>query len=149
MRMSYVLCFLIMAFSAPALAADADLKRDVQKIAATYAENFDKQNAAGIAALYAAGGVHVNPVGPTTDVANRYEGVFKAGFNHLDVTVDQVSPLGADMALGLGEYHIAGKNQSSEPLDGTGRWTAVYVLEGGMRKIRMLTALPKAPPPKD
>jgi len=25
----------------------------------------------------------------------------------------------------------------------------IYVLEGGTRKIRMLTALPKAPPPKD
>ncbi|MEH2709867.1 ketosteroid isomerase-like protein [Bradyrhizobium elkanii] len=149
MRISYVLCFLIAAFSAPALAADADLKQEVQKIGATYAENFDKQNAAGIAALYATGGMHVNPVGPTTDIANRYQGAFKAGFNHLAVTVDQVSPLGADMALGLGEYHITGKNQSGEPLDVTGRWTAVYVLEAGTRKIRMLTALPKAPPPKD
>ena len=58
MRMSYVLCFLIAAFSAPALAADADLKQEVQKVAATYAENFDKQDAAGIAALYATGGTH-------------------------------------------------------------------------------------------
>jgi ketosteroid isomerase-like protein len=149
MRISYVLCFLIAAFAVPAVAADADLKQQVEKIGVTYAENFDKQNAAGIAALFATGGVHVNPTGPTTDVANRYEGVFKAGFNHLEATVDQVSPLGADMALGLGEYRITGKNQSGEPLDTTGRWTAVYVLEGGTRKIRMLTAFPKAPPPKD
>ncbi|MCC8944245.1 nuclear transport factor 2 family protein [Bradyrhizobium sp. Arg62] len=138
-----------MAFSAPALAADADLKQEVQKIGATYAENFDKQNAAGIAALYATGGMHVNPVGPTTEIAKRYEGLFKAGFNHLDITVEQVSPLGADMALGVGEYHITGKNQSGQALDVTGRWTAVYVPEGGTRKIRMLTALDKAPPPKD
>ena len=68
---------------------------------------------------------------------------------HLDVTVDQVSPLGADMGLGLGEYHMAGKKQSGEPLDVTGRWTAVYVLEGGTRKIMMLTALPKEPPAKE
>jgi ketosteroid isomerase-like protein len=149
MRISYVLCFLMAVFAVPATAANADLKQEVQRISATYAENFDKQNAAGIAALYATGGVQVNPTGPTTDVAKRYEGVFKAGFDHLVITVDQVSPLGADMALGLGEYHIAGKNQSSEPVDVTGRWTAVYVLEGGTRKIRMLTALPKAPPPKD
>ena len=149
MRTSYVLCFLMAVFAVPAAAADADLKQQVQKIGVAYAENFDKQNAAGIAALYATGGVHVNPTGPTTDVAKRYEGAFKAGFNHLDVTVDQVSPLGADMALGLGEYRITGKNQSGEPLDTTGRWTAVYVLEGGTRKIRILTALPKAPPPKD
>ena len=143
MRISYVLCFLMAMFAVPAAAADADLKQQVEKIVATYSENFDKQNAAGIAALYATGGMQVNPAGPTTDVAKRYEGVFKAGFNHLDVTVDQVSPLGANISLGLGEYHITGKNQSGEPLDVTGRWTAVYVLEDGTMKIRMLTALPK------
>jgi hypothetical protein len=49
----------------------------------------------------------------------------------------------------LGEFHITGKNQSGAPIEVNGRWTAVYVLEGGTRKIRMLTALPKAPPPKD
>ncbi len=149
MRISYVLCFLMAVFAIPAAAADADLKQEVQKIAATYAENFDKQNAAGIAALYATGGVQVNQAGPTTDVAQRYEGAFKAGFNHLDVTVDQVSALGADTALGLGEYHIAGKKQSGEPLDASGHWSAIYVPEGGTMKIRMLTAVPKAPPPKD
>ncbi len=149
MRISYVLCFVLAALSAPVAAAEADLKHEVQKIAAAYSENFDKQNAAGIAALYATGGQQVNPVGPTTDVAKRYEGVFKAGFNHLDITVNEVSPLGADMALGLGEYHLTGKSPSGEAMDTTGRWTAVYVVEGGTRKIRMLTALPKAPPPKD
>jgi ketosteroid isomerase-like protein len=149
MRIAYVLCFLVAAFSVPAIAADADLMQQVEKIGATYVENFDKQNAAGIAALFATGGVHVDPTGPTTDIAKRDEGAFKAGFNHLEITLDQVSPLGADMALGLGEYRITGKNQSGEPLDVTGRWTAVYVLEGGTRKIRMLTTLPKALPPKE
>jgi ketosteroid isomerase-like protein len=149
MRMPGVLCFLIAAFSAPALAADADLKQEVQNISGAYVENFNKQNSAGIAALYATGGVQVNAAGPTTDVAQRYEGIFKAGFNHEEQKVDQVWPLGADMALGLGEVHLTGKNQSGAPIDFAGRWTAVYVREGGTMKIRMLTALPKAPPPKD
>jgi ketosteroid isomerase-like protein len=143
MRISYVLCFLMAVFAVPAAAADADLKQEALKIGAAYAENFDKQNAAGIAALFATGGVHVDPTGSTTDIAKRHEDAFKAGFNHLEITADQVSPLGTDMALGLGEYRITGKNQSGEPLDVTGRWTAVYVLEGGTRKIRMLTTLPK------
>ena len=143
MRVAYFLCFLMATFSVPAVAADTDLMQQVEKIGATYVENFDKQNAAGIAALFAIGGVHVTPVGPTTDVANRYEVAFNAGFNHLELTVDQVSPLGANISLGLGEYHITGKNQSGEPLDVTGRWTAVYILEDGTMKIRMLTALPK------
>ena len=149
MRMSYVVCFLLTVLATPVAAAEADLKQEVQKLAATYSENFDKQNAAGIAALYASGGQQVNPAGPTTEVTKRYEGVFKAGFNHLEIVVNEVSPLGADMALGLGEYHLTGKDQSGQPLDATGLWTAVYVVEGGTRKIRLLTALPKAPPPKD
>ena len=80
MRMSYV-CLLLTAFAVPAAAADADqnLKQVVEKIGAAYSENFNKQNAAGIAALYATGGMQVNQAGPTTDVAKRYEGVFKAG----------------------------------------------------------------------
>ena len=149
MRLSYILCFLMAVFAVPAAAADADLKQEVQKIATAYIENFNKQNAAGIAALYATGGLHVNAAGPTTDIAKHYEGAFNAGFNHEEGTVDQVWPLGADMALGLGEVHLTGKNQSGSPIDFAGRWTAVYVREGGTRKIRMLTALPKAPSPKD
>ncbi|WP_157450328.1 hypothetical protein [Bradyrhizobium sp. ARR65] len=54
MRMSYVLCFLLAAFSAPAAATD--LKQEVEKIGSAVAENFNKQDGAGIAALYAAGG---------------------------------------------------------------------------------------------
>jgi uncharacterized protein (TIGR02246 family) len=57
--------------------------------------------------------------------------------------------LGTDTAIGLGEYHITGKNQSGAPLDVVGRWTAVYVLESGKWKIRMLSAFPKAQPPAD
>jgi hypothetical protein len=89
MRISYALCFLVAAFSVPA-AAD-DLKQEVEKIAAAYAENFNKQDAARIAALYATGGVHVNPMGPRTDIEELYKGVFKAGFDHQETTVDQAS----------------------------------------------------------
>jgi ketosteroid isomerase-like protein len=136
-------------FAFPAAAADADLKQEVQKIAATYADNFDKQNAAGIAALYASGGMHVNAEGPTTDIAKRYEGAFKAGFNHLDITVTDAWPLGADAFLATGQYHLTGKNASSAPIEAGGLWTSAYLREGGTWKIRMLTAIPKAPPPKD
>ena len=71
MRISYILCFLcflLTAFSIPAAAADADqnLKQEVEKIGSAYAESFNKQDGAGIAALYATGGVHVNPAGPRT-----------------------------------------------------------------------------------
>jgi uncharacterized protein (TIGR02246 family) len=139
--------FLTSRVSLPAAAAD--LKQEVEKIGSAYAESFNKQDAAGIAALFATGGVHVNPAGSRTDIAEFYQGAFKARFNHEDIAVDQAWPLGADTALALGEYRITGKNQSGEPIDVGGRWTSVDIREGGNWKIRMLTSFPKAPqPPK-
>lgn len=147
MRVIPVLC-LLMAASVPAIAADADIKQEVEKVASAYSDNFNKQNAAGIAALYANGGMQVNPTGPHTDIAQAYEGAFKAGFNHNEIKVDQVWPLSTDTLMSMGEYHITGKTQSGAPLDVTGLWTAVDVREGGTWKIKLLTAFPKAPPPK-
>jgi ketosteroid isomerase-like protein len=147
MRISYFLCFLLPAFSIPALAADVDFKQEVEKIGAAYVESFNKQDSAGIAALYANGGFHINPAGPRADVAEFYQALFKAGFNHEEATVDQAWPLGTDAAIAMGEYHITGKKQTGERLEVIGRWTAAYVPEGGKLKIRMLSAFPKAPPP--
>jgi hypothetical protein len=62
MRMSYVLSFLLAAFSVPAAATD--LKQEVERIGTIYAESFNRQDAEGIACLYASGGMHVNPAGP-------------------------------------------------------------------------------------
>src|SRR5690349_16901326 len=144
MRMPYVLGFLIAAMSVPAAAAD--LKQEVEKNSLAYSENFNKQDAAGIAALYGTGGIEVLPSGPTTDVAKVYEAAFKAGYSHNEIKTDQVWPLGADMAIGLGEYRLTGKSPNGATLDTIGRWTAVYAPEGGKLKIRMLSAFPKAQP---
>jgi ketosteroid isomerase-like protein len=148
--MSYVLCVFMAVFAAPAAADNADqsLKQEVQKIGSAYAESFNRQDADGIAALYEPGGMHVNPAGPRTDIAELYKGAFRAGFNHEEMTVDQVRPFGTDGALALGEYRITGKNKSGAPIETGGRWTAVYVREGTKLKISMLSAFPKAPPPK-
>ncbi|PDT75150.1 nuclear transport factor 2 family protein [Bradyrhizobium sp. C9] len=150
MRVSYVLCSLIVAFSTSAVAADAgqSLKQEVEKIGTAYAESFNRQDGEGIAALFAAGGMHINPVGPRADIAEFYKGAFKAGFDHEEITVEQVWPLGTDGALAMGEWRITGKNQSGAPIENGGRWTSVDVREGGKLKIRMLSAFPKAPPPK-
>jgi ketosteroid isomerase-like protein len=134
---------------APTAAADADLKQEVEKISSAYMESFNKQDAAGIAALYATGGVLVTPRGPHADIAEFYQGVFKAGLDHDEGTIDQVWPLGSDAVLAMGEYRITGRNQGGAPLE-VGRWTAVYVRESGKLKVRMLSAFPKAAaPPKD
>jgi len=78
--MSYAFV-LIAAFVTPA-AADENLEQTVEQLAAAYADNFNKQNSAGIAALYANGGLLVGATGPQADIAKYYEGAFKAGLDH-------------------------------------------------------------------
>ena len=80
------------------------------------------------------------------DIAQFYEGAFKAGLDHEEITVDQVWPLGSDILLAIGQYRITGKNQSGAPIETGGTWTATDVREGGKWKIRMLSAMPKPPP---
>jgi ketosteroid isomerase-like protein len=147
MRKSCLLSILIVTLSAPAIAAEADLKQEVEKLGSAYAESFNKQDAAGIAALYASGGILVNQAGTQSDIAKYYDGTFKAGFNHEEVTVDQVWPLGSDTVLATGQYRITGKNQSGAPIEIAGIWTATDVRDGGKWKIRMLSAIPKPPQP--
>jgi hypothetical protein len=73
--------------------------------------------------------------------------VFKAGFDHEEVTVDQVSPLGPDAVLVRGEYHITGQGQNGA-IKIDGNWGGVEVREGGVLKIQLIVAVPKPPPPK-
>jgi len=133
---------------AAAVAADTTVKQEVEKLAAAYADNFNKHDAAAIAALYANGGIFINPTGQHTDIEKFVEGGFKAGFDHQEVTVNDVWPLGPDTALAMGEFRITGKNQSGAPIENAGLWTATDIRENGHWKIRLLTGLPKAPPPK-
>lgn len=143
-----LLC-VIVAFSAPAFADDADLKKQVvEQNAAPYRESFNKQDVAGIVATYATGAIIVNPAGAHTDIAKFIEGAFKAGFNHIENEVDQVWPLGADTTLGMGKFRATGKNQSGAPIEVAGHWTATYVREGGKWKVRMTSIIPQPPPAK-
>jgi hypothetical protein len=41
-----------------------DIKLELEKIGSACVESFNRQDAAGIAALYADGGMHINPAGP-------------------------------------------------------------------------------------
>jgi uncharacterized protein (TIGR02246 family) len=139
---------LIAALSVPAAAADTDrnLKQEIEKVHSSYATSFNKQDGAGIAALYARDGIYVSSAGPRTDVEDIYQGVWKTGFDHLQITINQVWPLGTDTALVLGEYHTTGKNQDGAPIELVGRWTAVDVRDGGNWKIRMLSVMRQPQP---
>ena len=116
-------------------------KEDVSKIAATYQEAFSKKDPDGIAALYTKDGVHVNQTG-IRNVAEYYGESFKAGMDKLDVTIDQVNPLTDNTGIAIGEFTVSGKNDKGEPIKASGRWADTLVNEGGVWKIRMLTAFP-------
>lgn len=135
-----ILSILIVPLSAPVFAGDADLRQQIEQINSAYMERYNKQDAAGVAALYANGGMFVGLLGATTDLVRVYEAAFK-GISHVEMKVDQVWPLRSDTALGMGRWRTTGKNQSGAPLEFGGLWTATYVQEAGKWKIRMLTTI--------
>ena len=139
---------LIVSFLLTSTVVMAEPAQDIKKLAATYQDNFNKKDAAGIAALYTKGGFLVNANGINPDIAKYYEGAWKNGLERIEITVDQVLPVTEAVAVSNGEARISGKNDKGEPINMTVLWTATDVQEGGQWKIRMLTALPKAPPPK-
>jgi uncharacterized protein (TIGR02246 family) len=145
MRHSYVLGFLLAAFSISASAAD--LKQEADQLTAAYVDAVSKQDGAAIARLFAKDGILVNSTGPHADIAQTEDRAFKNGVNHLESKTDQVWALGTDSGIGVGDFRLTGKSPSGAPLEFVGRWTAAYVLEEGKWKIRMLSAFPKAQPP--
>jgi ketosteroid isomerase-like protein len=145
MQISYILGFLL-ALSLPAAAADQNLKQEIGKVAAAYEQNFSRKDAAGITSLYTKNHLRVNDGGVVADNTKLYEGIFKIGFDHLEITTTEIQPLSDDMALSTGESRITGKSEKGDPLDATFIWTALDVRENGQWKIRMLTTLPKPPP---
>jgi uncharacterized protein (TIGR02246 family) len=138
------ICF---AASASAQQVDQSMRQQIERLAAAYTENWNKQDAAGIAGLYTRDGVLVTSTVKTgsQEIEQHYQGVFKRGLNHNQLTVDQVSPFGTDAAISMGEYHITGQGQDG-PIKLDGYWTAVDVRQGDTWKIRLLTGVPSPPP---
>lgn len=138
LRLSTALGLILMI--SPALAAPLT-KADADNIVVTYVAAFNKQDAAGIQSHFTKDGVHVNPTGIRVP-AEYYAESFKAGMTKLDVTVDQVHPLGADVGIATGQFTVTGKNDKGEPMKVSGRWADTLVNEGGAWKIRMLAGFP-------
>jgi uncharacterized protein (TIGR02246 family) len=138
------------AVSAPAHSADPSVRQPVEQIAAAFEAHFDKQDAAGCASLFTPDGVLVSP-GPTIvkagpqEIAQNYQGLFKSGANHLEVRVDQVSRLGTNAVIAMGESHVTGQSQTGA-IKNDFHWTAVDVRNGSTWKIRLLTIVPNPPP---
>ena len=142
-----VLLALCIPFMCTAPASADEFKQEVSKFLQSYKDCYTKQDPACVAALYTKDGVYINPAGKH-DVATAYAGTFKAGFNKLDATVDEVWQVDNDTPAAMGKFHITGKNDKGDALDASGTWTTVYVKVDGKWKARMLTGAP-IPPKKD
>lgn len=134
------------ALTGPASAADAEIKRHIERSNASYVEAFNRKDVAGVVAHYATGAIVVNSTGPKTDIPQLIEGLFKAGMDRLEATVDEAWVLSSDTALGTGMFRISGKSQKGVPLVAAGYWTVTYVQEDGQWKIRMSSIIPSPPP---
>ena len=123
---------------------DKSLRQELEQISAEYAGCFNKRDGAGIAALFAKGGVHINPAGPRKDIEHFYQPIFEAGvIDHFETSLDEFWLLGSAVAAAIGQHRMTGKEQSGSPIERLGRWTATYVRVGEKWKIQMLTALPR------
>ena len=138
--------------AAPASAQQShlDMRRQIEQLAATFSERYNKQDAGAIANMFTKDAVRVTSgnsapsVGPQA-IEKIFKTQFESGFRHIDLVIDQVSPFGTDAAITVGRYEITGRGQDG-PLKVDGRWTEVEVREGGVWKIRHSTSVPKIEP---
>jgi uncharacterized protein (TIGR02246 family) len=147
--------FAVILGTFPAAAASAqqshlDMRRQIEQLAATFSERYNKQDAGALAGMFTKNAVRVTSgnsgpsVGPQA-IEKIFKTQFESGFRHIDLVVDQVSPFGTDAAITVGRYEITGRGQDG-PLKVDGRWTEVEVREGGVWKIRHSTVVPKIEP---
>src|ERR1700680_3667341 len=119
MRAYQIVPIIVIALAPPASAQQSDrsLRHQIESVVSSYAENCNNQNASGIAGLYTKDGVLVSPAGPQKSVEQFYQNAFKTGFNHQDITLEDVSSLGPDAAIPLGEVRIGGGTRSGYVLE--------------------------------
>ena len=139
-----------LALPASAQPVDPNTRQQIERVVARYAENFNKQDAAGITSLYARDGILVSPAAKVVkngaqEIEQSYQSVFNSGFTNNQSTLDQASRLGSNAIIAIGETHLSGQGQNG-PIKADLHWTMVAAREGGSWKIRLLTAVPNPPP---
>jgi uncharacterized protein (TIGR02246 family) len=145
-----VILGIVPAASGSAQQSHLDTRRQIEQLAATFSERYNKQDAGAIARMFTkdavrvTSGVSAPSVGPQA-IEDTFKTQFESGFRHIDLVIDQVSPFETDAAITVGTYQITGRGQGGL-LKVDGRWTEVEVREGGVWKIRLSTVAPKIEP---
>ena len=144
MRSAWIISVIAaIGLAAPAFAQQLDqnsaTRQQIEQISAGFQKGFEKQDAARIAGLFAKDGVLIVALGKHVyrgpqEIEQYYQDlIFKAGFNHNEGKLDELTPLGSDLVMGIGEYHVSqGQNG---PLKVDGHYSAIYVREGDFRSV--------------
>jgi uncharacterized protein (TIGR02246 family) len=124
-----------------------DIRSQIEQMTATFTDHYNKQDAVALASMFTQDALRVSSDGTAVSagpqaIEGSFNTQFKTGFTHIELMVDEVSPLGVDAAVTIGQYHLTGEGLSS-PLNVDGRWSEVEVREGGEWKIRLLTVTTK------
>ena len=138
------------AASVSAQQSHLDTHYQIEQMAATFADHYNKQDAAALASMFTKDALQVSSDGTAVSagpqaIEDSFKTQFKTGLAHIELVVDQVSPLGADAAVTIGKYQLTGQDRNG-PLKIDGHWSEVEVREGGVWKIRLLTVTSKTEP---
>lgn len=136
-----------LASPATAQSAHQSVRQEINRVISAYLADFSKHDAAAIATLYTKDTVRVTPLGVSTgrhEVQERYQQLFKLGFNHDSVSLDKLLPVRRDAVIVIGEYHTTGKGKNGV-LRANGHYAAVFVRRGRAWKVLPESVVPNAP----
>jgi uncharacterized protein (TIGR02246 family) len=153
MRARWIISAILVILPAGSLSAQQshlDTRYQIEQMTATFTDHYNKQDAVALARMFTKDALRISSDGTAVSagpqaIEESFNTQFKTGFAHIELSVDQVSPLGADAALTIGKYRLTGQGRSG-PLKVDGHWSEVEVREGGIWKIRLLAVTPKTEP---
>ncbi len=153
MRVRWIISAILAIVPTASLSAQQshlDTRYQIEQMIGTFIDHYNKQDAAALASMFTKDAVRVSSDGAAVSagplaIEDSFNTEFKTGLAHIELSVDHVSPLGADAAVTIGKYQLTGQARSG-PLTMDGHWSEVEVREGGVWKIRLLTVTPKIEP---
>jgi uncharacterized protein (TIGR02246 family) len=104
--------------SASAQEVDQNHRQQIERIAAAYVENWNKHDAAGIAALYAKDGQQVTATGVksgTQEIEQVYQSAMKMFPQHNGQTIEQISRWETTLIFALASSTSAARDRTAPP----------------------------------
>ena len=126
----------------------------VDKLVADWTAAFAKADAKTLATLYTENAIRVTPDGGRVvgrdaiakEFATAFAGPWKGA--KIKISIGDVHPVGADVAVGEGTYEVMGTGPDGKPLSIKGSYVNTMVKKGGAWVLASNAAVLPAAPPK-